>query len=456
MATLVDIKIPDIGDFKDVEVIELMVKPGDHIRVDDPLVAIESDKATMEVPAPQAGVVKEIKVKLGDKVSEGSPIVVLEADAAAAEGEAKPAPSEAKAPSPEGDGRASTAPPSLTLVPPSAKAPAPAAETTPAPQSPAVSPSRPTSGRSLSPLDSTAKPHASPSVRKFARQLGVDLSLVKGTGLKGRIFRDDVQKFVKESFTNPAAGSQGAGASLGLVQWPKIDFTKFGAIESKPLSRIRKISKANLARNWVMIPHVTQFDEADVTELEAFRQEINQAHSKDGIRVTILAFILKALVPAMTEFPEFNSSLDGDNLILKKYFHLAFAVDTPDGLVVPVLREVDKKGVIQIAREMGQLSQRARDGKLRPDDIQGGCFTVSSLGGIGGTAFTPIINAPEVAILGVSKVAHKPVYHDGTFVARLMLPLSLSYDHRVIDGATAVRFTTYLGQVLADMRRALL
>jgi len=248
----------------------------------------------------------------------------------------------------------------------------------------------------------------------------------------------------------------GSAALFDLLPWPKIDFAKFGAIESKPLSRIRKISKANLARNWVMIPHVTQFDEADVTELEAFRNEINEANSNEGIRVTMLAFILKALVPALTEFPEFNSSLDGDNLILKKYFHLGFAADTPDGLVVPVVRDVDKKGVLQIAREMGELSARAREGKLKPADIQGGCFTVSSLGGVGGTAFTPIINAPEVAILGVSKLAQKPAYRDGAFVPRLMLPLSLSYDHRVIDGAAAARFITFLGKLLADMRRALL
>jgi pyruvate dehydrogenase E2 component (dihydrolipoamide acetyltransferase) len=445
---LVDIKIPDIGDFKDVEVIELMVKPGDRIRVDDPLVAIESDKATMEVPAPQAGVVKEIKVKLGDKVSEGSAIVVLEADAAA-DGEAKPAAT-------DGASKSASSPP-LTLVASNPKPPA--AENTP--RADAAPPEEVVSNAAApaavtAPPDAGAKPHASPSVRKFARELGVDLAQVKGTGLKGRIFREDVQKFVKGAIANPAAAAQRSGAGLDLLPWPRIDFSKFGAIESKPLSRIRKISKSNLARNWVMIPHVTQFDDADVTELEAFRKEINQAHSKDGVRVTMLAFILKALVPALIEFPAFNASLDGDNLIFKKYFHLAFAVDTPDGLVVPVLRDIDKKGVLQIAREMGELSQRAREGKLRPDDIQGGCFTVSSLGGIGGTAFTPIINAPEVAILGVSRVAHKPVYLDGGFVPRLMLPLSLSYDHRVIDGATAVRFTTYLSQVLADMRRALL
>jgi pyruvate dehydrogenase E2 component (dihydrolipoamide acetyltransferase) len=448
MATLVDIKVPDIGEFKDVEVVEVMVKPGDKIAVDDPLVAIESDKATMEVPAPQAGVVKELKVKLGDKVSEGSPIIVLEAETAAPEGEAKPSAADGEA-KPSG-------PPALTLVTAPAKAPASPEATPPtsrlsaAPAPVAVSP--PISAAPAS----TVKPHASPSVRKFARQLGVDLSRVKGSGLKGRIFRDDVQRFVKDALTGATAMAPGSAVPFDLLPWPKIDFAKFGAIESKPLSRIRKIAKANLARNWVMIPHVTQFDEADVTELEAFRKEINEAHSKEGIRVTMLAFVLKALVPALTEFPEFNSSLDGDNLILKKYFHLGFAADTPDGLVVPVVRDVDKKGVLQVAREMGELSARAREGKLKPADIQGGCFTVSSLGGVGGTAFTPIINAPEVAIVGVSKLAHKPVYRDGAFVPRLMLPLSLSYDHRVIDGAAAARFITSLGKLLADMRRALL
>src|ERR1035437_1031861 len=467
MATLVDIKVPDIGDFKDVEVVEVMVKPGDKIGVDDALVAIESDKATSEVPAPQAGVVKELKVKVGDKVSEGSPIIVLEAEAAAPDGDAKPPvpagqakepalDGEAKPPAPDGEAKPS-GPSALTRFTAPAEAPAspdtasPPSRLSPAPAPGAVSPSP----ISAAP-ESTVKPHASPSVRKFARQLGVDLSHVKGSGLKGRIFRDDVQRFVKDALTNPAAMARGSGAPFDLLSWPKIDFAKFGAIETKALSRIRKISKANLARNWVMIPHVTQFDEADVTELEAFRKEINEAHSNEGVKVTTLAFILKALVPALTEFPEFNSSLDGDNLILRKYFHLGFAADTPDGLVVPVVRDVDKKGVLQVAREMGELSARAREGKLKPTDIQGGCFTVSSLGGIGGTAFTPIINAPEVAILGVSKLAHKPAFRDGAFAPRLMLPLSLSYDHRVIDGAAAARFITFLGKLLADMRRALL
>lgn len=453
MGTLVDIKLPDIGDFTDVDVIEVMVKPGDRVRAEDSLITIESDKATMEVPSPQAGVVKELKVKLGDKVSQGSPIVVLETEAApdadaaakpepkptetAAEPRKKPAPKREKPPAAEAPRLAAAAPPAAAEKASTGKEEAPSE-----PIEPAEHPG--------------TKPHASPSVRKFARQLGADLSLVTGSGLKGRIFRTDVEKFVKSAMTRAAGGRSGAGAALDLLPWPKLDFTRYGATETRPLSRIRRAAKANLARNWVMIPHVTQFDEADVTELEALRREINETHAKDGVRVTILAFIIKAMVAALTEFPEFNSSLDGDNLILKKYFNIAFAADTPEGLVVPVLRDADKKGVVQIARETAELAAAARGGKLRPMDIQGGCITISSLGGIGGTAFTPIINAPEVAILGVSRQVMKPVHRDGEFVARLMLPLSLSYDHRVIDGAMAARFITYLGSVLADMRRALL
>jgi pyruvate dehydrogenase E2 component (dihydrolipoamide acetyltransferase) len=453
MGTLVDIKLPDIGDFTDVDVIEVMVKPGDRVRAEDSLITIESDKATMEVPSPQAGVVKEIKVKLGDKVSEGSPIVVLETEAA---------PAADTAPKPEAKRAETAAEPRKEAAtkrekPPAAEAPRPAADAPPAAaeaasDAKAAAPSEPAEPGE----HSGTKPHASPSVRKFARQLGADLALVTGSGMKGRIFRADVEKFVKSALTRAAGGRAGAGGALDLLPWPKVDFARYGATETRALSRIRKAAKANLARNWVMIPHVTQFDEADVTELEALRREINEAHAKDGVRVTILAFIIKAMVAALTEFPEFNSSLDGDNLILKKYFNIAFAADTSEGLVVPVLRDADKKGVVQIARETADLAAAARGGKLKPTDIQGGCITISSLGGIGGTAFTPIINAPEVAIVGVSKQVMKPVYRDGEFVARLMLPLSLSYDHRVIDGAMAARFITYLGSVLADMRRALL
>ncbi|MGD0291492.1 MAG: dihydrolipoyllysine-residue acetyltransferase [Candidatus Binataceae bacterium] len=448
METVLEVKVPDIGEFKDVDVIEVMVKPGDTVGIDDPLIAIESEKATMEVPAPLGGVIKDIKVKLGDKVSEGSLILTLEAaDAAAPVSAASPAPAAKAAPAAEPKPPSA---PALRLVAAAPASPANGDSGT-APNSPARGAAP--AGVSRDDAAPVHKPHASPSVRKFARELGVDLVHVKGSGQSGRIFRVDVQKFVSAEMSRPQ-GSGGAG--LDLLPWPKVDFAKFGAIESQPLSRIRRFSKANLARNWVMIPHVTQFDEADVTELEAFRLQVNQSNAKSDIKVTMLAFILKALVAVLTEFPEFNSSLDGDNLILKKYFHLGFAADTPNGLVVPVLRDVDKKGVMEIARATAELAATAREGKLKMTDIQGGCFTVSSLGGIGGTAFTPIINAPEVAILGVSRLAHKPVYRDGAFVPRLILPLSLSYDHRVIDGAMAARFITRLSAVLSDLRRALL
>ncbi len=452
MGSLVSIKLPDIGDFEDVEVIEVMVKPGDKVKVDDSLITIESDKASMEVPATETGIVKELKVKVGDRVSEGSPIIVVEKtdDSAETDKPAEPAPQEPQRPAPPAaSSKAANVPPKLESVPPRVAAPTPAAER-PKPTAPAnvipidAATEAPASGR---------KPHASPAVRKFARELGVDLARVKGTGLNSRIFRSDVQAFVKSAMAQEKRA--GASTPFELAAWPKVDFARFGEIERKPLSRIRRLSKSNLARNWVMIPHVTQFDEADVTDLEAFRQEINRG-AKDGLRVTILAFVLKALVAALTEFPEFNSSLEGDELVLKKYFHFGFAADTPEGLLVPVIHDVDKKGITQIARETAALSASAREGKLKMGDIQGGCFTVSSLGGIGGTSFTPIINAPEVAILGISKLATRPVWRDGAFVPRLMLPLSLSYDHRVIDGAVAARFTTDLAAVLSDMRRALL
>jgi pyruvate dehydrogenase E2 component (dihydrolipoamide acetyltransferase) len=460
METVLEVKVPDIGEFTNVDVIEVMVKPGDTVGIDDPLIAIESEKATMEVPAPQSGVVKDIKVKLGDKVSEGSLILTLEADADApvAETKASPAPPMSKAPAtaepkaPPAAERTTPTAPALHLV---TAAPANRDSAMPPPAArpaPAAAPDAASAASIESDATPAHKPHASPSVRKFARELGVDLNFVKGSGRNRRIFRVDVQKFVSAELTKPNR----SGAGLDLIPWPKVDFAKFGEIESKPLSRIRKFSKANLARNWVMIPHVTQFDEADVTELEAFRVQVNLANASAGIKVTMLAFILKALVAALTEFPEFNSSLDGDNLILKKYFHLGFAADTPNGLIVPVVRDVDKKGVLQIARETTELAALARDGKLKLTDIQGGCFTVSSLGGIGGTAFTPIINAPEVAILGVSRLAQKPVYRDGAVVPRLILPLSLSYDHRVIDGAVAARFISHLSTVINDLRRALL
>jgi pyruvate dehydrogenase E2 component (dihydrolipoamide acetyltransferase) len=432
----IEVKVPDIGDFTDIPVIEIFVKPGDTVKAEDSLVTLESDKATMDVPSPIAGVVKELKVKLGDKVAEGSLIVVLEVGAAASASASKPA--AASAPQPVA---------------------APATAPAPAPDKPAAA---------AAPVDSGAfkAAHASPSVRKFARELGADLSRVTGSGPKGRILQEDVQNFVKTvmSGTAPSAGAAGGGisggGSLNLLPWPTVDFAKFGPVEARPLSRIKKISGANLARNWVMIPHVTQFDQADITDLEAFRITLNKENEKTGIKVTMLAFLIKGCVAALKKFPDVNASLvstpDGDNLILKQYYHVGFAADTPNGLVVPVIRNADQKGVLQIAKEMGELSAKAREGKLGPADMQGGCFSISSLGGIGGTAFTPIINAPEVAILGVSKSALKPVWDGKAFAPRLMVPLSFSYDHRVIDGASAARFTAYLATLLADMRRVML
>ncbi|CAB3881859.1 MAG: dihydrolipoyllysine-residue acetyltransferase [Achromobacter pulmonis] len=427
----VEIEVPDIGDFKEVEVIEVMVAVGDTIKAEQSLITVESDKASMEIPASQGGVVKEVKVKVGDKVAKGSVVVVVEGSApAAAQADAAPARSEA----------------------PAAKAQAPAA-----PAAPAVG-SRPAPAAALE--DANLKPgqlpHASPSVRKFARELGVNLSKVKGTGPKDRITADDVRAFVKQALAAgpvAAAGGSADGAALGLLPWPKVDFTKFGPVEAKPLSRIKKISGANLHRNWVMIPHVTNNDEADITDLEALRVTLNKENEKSGIKVTMLAFLIKAVVAALKKFPEFNASLDGDNLVLKQYYHIGFAADTPNGLVVPVIRDADKKGILQIAQEMTDLSKKAREGKISPADMQGGCFSISSLGGIGGTSFTPIINAPEVAILGVSRSSHKPVWDGKQFVPRLIVPLSLSYDHRVIDGAAAARFNAYLGALLADFRR---
>ncbi|CAB3630931.1 dihydrolipoyllysine-residue acetyltransferase [Achromobacter pestifer] len=428
----VNVEVPDIGDFKEVEVIEVLVAVGDTITAEQSLITVESDKASMEIPASQGGVVKEVKVKVGDKVAKGSVVVVVEGAAGAAAPAAKTEAAAAPAAKAE------------------AKAEAPAAAAAPA--------SRPAPAVALE--DANLKPgqlpHASPSVRKFARELGVNLSKVKGSGPKDRITADDVRGFVKQALAAgpvAAAGGSGDGAALGLLPWPKIDFTKFGPIEAKPLSRIKKISGANLHRNWVMIPHVTNNDEADITDLEALRVTLNKENEKSGIKVTMLAFLIKAVVAALKKFPEFNASLDGDNLVLKQYYHIGFAADTPNGLVVPVIRDADKKGILQIAQEMTDLSKKARDGKISPADMQGGCFSISSLGGIGGTSFTPIINAPEVAILGVSRSAHKPVWDGKQFVPRLIVPLSLSYDHRVIDGASAARFNAYLGALLADFRR---
>jgi pyruvate dehydrogenase E2 component (dihydrolipoamide acetyltransferase) len=424
-----EVKVPDLGDFKNIPVIELLVKAGDAVKKDDSLLVLESDKATMEIPAPAAGVIAELKVKVGDKVSAGTLVALLDGSAAPA--------------ATNGNGHAK-APPQAVAAP----APAPQKVAAPAPVV-AAPPAEASSG---------AVAHASPGVRRFARELGVPLAEVKGSGPKGRILKEDVQSFVKQALSTPGgAGARGGGlADLGLPPWPKVDFAKFGPIETLARTRIQKISAPGLARNWVMIPHVTQFDEADITELEAFRARVNEENAKSGAKVSPLAFLMKAVVSALKKYPTVNSSLDGENLILKHYWHIGFAADTPQGLVVPVIKDVDKKGILDIAKETGELAAKARDGKLGPNDIQGATFTISSLGGIGGTAFTPIINAPEVAILGVSRSAVKPVWNGKEFAPRTMLPLSLSYDHRVIDGALAARFITYLAQVIADIRRGML
>ena len=442
-AAAVTVTVPDIGDAHDVDVIEILVQEGDTIALEQSLITLETEKASMEVPSSHAGVVKRILVKVGDKVSENSDILELEVAAASV--------------------------PVAVVAAPAASAPAQAAAPAAAPAASAVamasvSPQRESPTSSFGDADVPLRnlPHASPSVRKFARELGVDLALVTGTGSKGRIKTDDVRHFVKQVM---ASGNVGGAAPAGAVAtvsgdfqvlpWPKVDFSRFGAIETQPLSRIKKISGANLHRNWVMIPHVTNNDLADITELEAFRKQLNAEGKKSGdnLRLTMLAFLIKASVVALKKFPAFNASLDGDNLVLKQYYNIGFAADTPNGLVVPVLKDADKKGILEISEEMGELAAAARDGKLTAAQMQGGCFTISSLGGIGGTDFTPIINAPEVAILGVSRSSMQPVWNGKEFVPRLMLPMSLSYDHRVIDGAAAARFNAYLGQLLTDFRR---
>ena len=427
-AGVAEVRVPDIGDFKDVPIIEVMVKAGDTVKPEQPLVTLESDKASMEVPSPLGGVVQDLKAKIGDRVSEGSVILTLLTDAAAAQAKS-----------------AAAAPTMATPAKPAAPAAAPPA-------------ALPQAERSLSEMAADI-PYAGPSVRKLARERGVDLRQVKGSGRRGRILPEDVANFAKAPAaaapTAAPSGGVAAGAALGLLPWPKIDFTKFGPVDSKPLARIKKISGANLHRNWVMIPHVTNHDECDITELEEFRNRLNKENEKSGVRVSMLAFMIKAAVGSLKKFPEFNASLDGDNLILKKYYHIGFAADTPQGLVVPVIRDADHKGVIAIAKEMGDLAKLARDGKLKPDQMQGGTFTISSLGGIGGTYFTPIINAPEVAIMGACRSFQKPVWDDRQFVPRLFQPLSLSWDHRVIDGAAAARFNAHFGSLLTDMRRAL-
>jgi pyruvate dehydrogenase E2 component (dihydrolipoamide acetyltransferase) len=442
MGAIKEVLVPDIGDFKDVPVIEILVKPGDQVAADASVVTLESDKATMEVPTPHAGVVREVLVKVGDKVAQGTSLMTVEAVEAQA---AMAAPASSPVPSSVASPVAAAAPPPATVA---ASAPAPAVVQAPA--TPAAIDE-----------EAFARAHASPAIRRFARELGVDLGNVRGSGPKGRILREDVQGFVKQALAAgpaPQLATGGAGISLGLPAWPVVDFAKFGPVETQPMSRIKKISGPALHRNWVHIPHITQQDEADITELEAFRKAMSAEVQKQGVKLTPLAFIMKAVVAALRGHPEFNSSLasGGDALVLKRYYNIGVAVDTPGGLVVPVVRDVDQKGVAQLAKELGEVSARARDGKLGPADMQGGTFSISSLGGIGGTHFTPIINAPEVAILGVSRSAMKPVWMDGQFVPRLMLPLSLSYDHRAIDGAEGARFITTLNGLLADIRRVLL
>jgi pyruvate dehydrogenase E2 component (dihydrolipoamide acetyltransferase) len=434
----VEVRVPDIGDFKDVSVIEILVKPGDTIKAEQSLITVESDKASMEIPSSAGGVLKELKVKMGDIVNIGDLLAIL-----------------------EGSTAVSAAPAAAPAPAASAAAPAPATASAAAPA--AAVASQPAHDPTTAPQGNL--PHASPSVRKFARELGVPLAEVKGSGPKGRITQDDVQAFTKsvmdgsvrtQAQAAKAPASSGGGAGLDLLPWPKVDFTRFGPVERKDMSRIKKISGANLLRNYVMIPHVTNHDDADITDLEAFRVATNKENEKAGLKVTMLAFLIKASVAALKKFPDFNSSLDGDQLVYKQYYNIGFAADTPNGLVVPVLKDADKKGVLQISQEMGELAKKARDGKLTPAEMQGASFTISSLGGIGGRYFTPIINAPEVAILGVSKSQIEPVWDGKAFQPRLMLPMSLAWDHRVIDGAGAARFNAYLGQILADFRRVLL
>jgi pyruvate dehydrogenase E2 component (dihydrolipoamide acetyltransferase) len=452
--TATEVRVPDIGDFSDVPIIEIMVSPGDTVAAEDPLVTLESDKATMDVPSPQEGVVQELKVSVGDTVSEGSVLLTLQPGGAdeeqAKESVVQPAAEEAAAAEQPPAAAAPEAAP--------AAAPAPAA---PAPAAPAATPQSAPAAVS----ESFADAYASPGVRRLARELGVDLGQVQGTGRKGRITREDVEraKAGPSAEAAPAKAAPGTGAPaagdgalLGLPPWPKVDFEKFGPVDREPLTRIKKISGPVLARNWVMIPHVTHHEDADITELEAFRKRTNEEYAKRGVKLTMVALLLKACVASLKQFPQFNASLDGDDLVLKRYYHLGFAADTPQGLVVPVIRDVDQKGLIQIAEELTALSGKAREGKLGPSDMAGGTFTISSLGGLGGTGFTPIVNAPEVAILGVTKSAMKPVWNGSEFVPRLIVPLSLSYDHRVIDGALAARFATHLAGVLSDMRRGLL
>ncbi|MBK9499338.1 MAG: dihydrolipoyllysine-residue acetyltransferase [Leptospiraceae bacterium] len=428
MAKLIDVKIPDIGDYSDIPVIEVHVKAGDRVEAEQSLITLESDKASMDVPSPAGGIVKEIKIKIGDKVSKDHTFLILEADEST----------------------------STVAATPSKPTPPPVQQIAPTPPQ-AVKEAPQVQAQAITHDTISGTSHASPSVRKYARELGVDITQVKGTGPKGRITQEDVQKFVKSVMsgqTSVGAGAQGSG--LNLLPWPKVDFSKFGSTTRQPLSRIKKISAANLSRNWIVIPSVTYHEDADITDLEAFRNDTNKQNEKAGIKITMLSFIIKACVAGLKKFPEFNSSLDGDDLVLKEYFHIGFAADTPNGLVVPVIKDADKKGIYEIAKEAGELAKLAREGKLKPEQMQGACFTISSLGGIGGTYFSPIINAPEVAILGVSKASIKPVWNGKEFIPRLICPLSLTADHRVIDGVLGTKFNVYIAELLADFRRVVL
>ncbi|MCB1865409.1 MAG: dihydrolipoyllysine-residue acetyltransferase [Chromatiales bacterium] len=443
MGRMTEVRVPDIGDFDKVDVIEVLVAAGDRVEMEQSLITLESDKATMEIPSPAAGVVRELRVAVGDKIGEGAVILALDADEAGA-GEADPAPA-AKKPAPQKSEPVSAPPP----------APAPASQAAPKTPAPGDAPRKPAPMPAYTPVGNPGKSHAGPAVRRFARELGVDLSRVEGSGPKGRILKDDVQNWVKTTLAQPAASG---ATALAIEPPPEIDFSKFGPIDTVELSRIQKKSGPHLHRSWVSVPHVTQFDEADITELEEFRQKSKKDAETTGVKLTFLPFLMKACVSALRKYPAVNASLsaDGEHLILKKYIHLGIAVDTPDGLVVPVVRDVDRKGLYELAREVADVSERVRAGKLTPRDLQGASFTISSLGGIGGTNFTPIVNAPEVAILGVARASMKPVWNGSEFEPRLMMPFSLSYDHRVVDGALGARFTTYLAAVLSDIRRSLL
>ena len=467
---LIEVKVPDIGDFKDVTVIEVFVKSGDSIKVEQSLVTVESDKASMEIPSSHAGVLKELKVKLGDKINIGDLLAILDGVDAASVPVAAPAPAALAQAAPVASAAPTGASPVSAVATAANSLNTAVSTTVPASTSAGAGVVAAASGSAIdvpvhAPGGTTVGlPHASPSVRKFARELGVPLEEVKGTGNKQRITQEDVQTFTKSVMSGATltkaqaakGGSGGDGAALGLIPWPKVDFAKFGPIERKEMGRIKKISGANLLRNAIMIPAVTNHDDADITDLEAFRVSTNKENEKSGIKVTMLAFLIKACVAALKKYPEFNSSLDGDSLVYKNYWHIAFAADTPNGLMVPVIKDCDKKGVLQISQEMSELAKKARDGKLGPTEMTGATFTISSLGGIGGKYFTPIINAPEVAILGVCKSTMEPVWDGKAFQPRLMLPLSLTWDHRVIDGAAAARFNAFLGQILSDFRRVLL